>query len=971
MTFTIGSLVRVRGREWVVLPESKDEILVLRPLGGSELEKTGINSQLEVVELASFAPPDPALPGDYRSCRLLRDAVRLGFRASAGPFRSFAHLGVEPRSYQLVPLMVALRQETVRLLIADDVGIGKTVEAALIAKEWLERHEIKSMAVLCPPHLAEQWQAELNEKFHLDAKLVLASTANQLQKTCLARESIFQRYPLTIISIDFIKSDQRREQFLQFAPDLVIVDEAHTCSEAGEGGKSRQQRFRLLSKLAEDPNRHLLLVTATPHSGNETAFRSLLSLLNADFVHLPDDLTGTQHERERRELARYFVQRRRGDIKAYLQEETPFPDRRETEQHYSLSPAYRRLFEHALEYAHTQISDSTDRSHQQQRVRYWSLLALLRSLASSPAAAAATLRNRASTAASEDAAEADKIGRQTVMDLDDDDTSTTPGDTTPGTDYLPADDHTQRGLLLAMANEAEALQGNQDAKLLLAVKLAERLLKDGFTPIFFCRFIPTAEYLARELSARLKNDVQVEAITGTLPPVERENRILLLSQHPRRILVATDCLSEGINLQAYFDAVVHYDLSWNPTRHEQREGRVDRYGQSSPEIRVVTCYGKDNPVDGIVLDVLIKKHHRIRTSLGISVPVPANSEQVLEAIFEGALMRSNGKKQTNSLQLTLPGLEDVLTQQFEMDWQNAAEREKRSRTMFAQDTINPTEVATELAATRSAMGSRIDVEHFVTDALSEYSAGVSTDKKGVLKVDFAGLRGKDGTHGVQEGRALNNTLREALQREQETFKARFELPIADGELYLSRTHPVVESLATFVMDAALDSTTGSNSGAKRCGVMRTSAVSTRTTLLLVRLRYHILSSKRLSNGKIEESTLLAEDCQVLAYQGAAANAVWFDDPNLSEHLLSVAPDGNVHEDQAHHFLRNLPSDIEALRSHLEEVATARASELAAAHNRVRQIGDRRDRAPRIRSRVEPQFPVDMLGVYVYLPKGQQ
>ena len=96
--------------------------------------------------------------------------------------------------------MVALRQETVRLLIADDVGIGKTVEAALIAKELLERHEIKSMAVLCPPHLAEQWQAELNEKFHLDAKLVLASTANQLQKTCLAGESIFQRYPLTIIS---------------------------------------------------------------------------------------------------------------------------------------------------------------------------------------------------------------------------------------------------------------------------------------------------------------------------------------------------------------------------------------------------------------------------------------------------------------------------------------------------------------------------------------------------------------------------------------------------------------------------------------------------------------------------------------------------------------------------------------------------------------------------------------------------
>ena len=99
------------------------------------------------------------------------------------------------------------------------------------------------------------------------------------------------------------------------------------------------------------------------------------------------------------------------------------------------------------------------------------------------------------------------------------------------------------------------------------------------------------------------------------------------------MLVCTDCLSEGINLQEHFNAVIHYDLSWNPTRHEQREGRVDRYGQAKPEVRVVTYYGHDNPVDGIVLEVLIKKHNTIRTSLGISVPVPANSEQVLEAMI--------------------------------------------------------------------------------------------------------------------------------------------------------------------------------------------------------------------------------------------------------------------------------------------------------------------------------------------------
>ena len=121
MGFAVGSLVKARGRDWVVLPESEDDMLVLRPLGGTEDEVTGIFLPLENVRSAEFDLPDPALNGDYRSCRLLRDAVRLGFRSSAGPFRSFAQIAVEPRPYQLVPLLMALKMDTVRLLIADDV----------------------------------------------------------------------------------------------------------------------------------------------------------------------------------------------------------------------------------------------------------------------------------------------------------------------------------------------------------------------------------------------------------------------------------------------------------------------------------------------------------------------------------------------------------------------------------------------------------------------------------------------------------------------------------------------------------------------------------------------------------------------------------------------------------------------------------------------------------------------------------
>ncbi len=145
--------------------------------------------------------------------------MRLGFRSSAGPFRSFGHLGVEPRPYQLVPLLMALKLDPVRLLIADDVGIGKTIEAGLIARELLDRGEVRRLAVLCPPQLAEQWQAELREKFHLEAELVLPSTVTPARARHAAwRIALRDAIPSSIVSTDFIKSERRRGEFLRDLP---------------------------------------------------------------------------------------------------------------------------------------------------------------------------------------------------------------------------------------------------------------------------------------------------------------------------------------------------------------------------------------------------------------------------------------------------------------------------------------------------------------------------------------------------------------------------------------------------------------------------------------------------------------------------------------------------------------------------------------------------------------------------------
>ena len=317
---TVGTLVRARGREWVVQPGSTPEFLLLQPLGGGPDDITGVFAD-EGITAAAFAPPSLDDVGDAASTALLRTALRIGFTSSAGPFRSLARLSVSPRSYQYVPLMMALRQDTVRLLIADDVGIGKTIEAGLVASELLAQGSAQRLAVLCSPALAEQWQRELREKFGLDAALVLTSTVKGLERGLMLNESLFDRYPYVIISSDFIKTDRRRHEFLLRCPELVIVDEAHNyVAGGGQGQGSRHQRHELLRGLAADPARHLILATATPHSGDEDAFTNLISLLDPD---LRTANLGTDRGRSR--LARHLVQRRRADIRSYLDEDTPFP----------------------------------------------------------------------------------------------------------------------------------------------------------------------------------------------------------------------------------------------------------------------------------------------------------------------------------------------------------------------------------------------------------------------------------------------------------------------------------------------------------------------------------------------------------------------------------------------------------------------------------------------------------------------
>ncbi|MFJ4502019.1 DEAD/DEAH box helicase [Streptomyces sp. NPDC088864] len=969
LTYTAGSLVAARGREWVVLPESAPDMLVLRPLGGSEDDVAAVFPAFEDVRPAEFAAPSPDDLGDQRAAGLLRTALRIGFRSGAGPFRSLASIAVEPRAYQLVPLLMALRQRNVRLLISDDVGIGKTVEAGLIAKELLAQGEATRLAVLCSPALAEQWQGELREKFGIDAELVLASTVSRLERGLELGQSLFDKHPFTIISTDFIKSTRHREDFVRHCPDLVIVDEAHTCVAADDtaqgaaSSSSNQLRYELLRRISADADRHLLLLTATPHSGKESAFRNLLGLVRPELATV-----NLEAPAGRAKLAEHFVARKRADVRDYLTKEdgladdslaerTAFPsDRWTKDEPYKLTPAYRALLDDAIAYARDRVEAAGEQGKREARIAWWSVIALLRSMVSSPAAAAQTLKTRSESAAARTAHEADVLGAPVAADSAD-------NDRLEGMDVAPGAAETEDAgaRLLELAERAAQLVGPaEDAKLKALTRHLKNLIAEGYHPIVFCRYIPTAEYLAEQLDGKLGKKTKIAAVTGTLSPQQRLERIEQLAAEAaeeggdpaiRRVLIATDCLSEGVNLQHHFDAVVHYDLAWNPTRHDQREGRVDRYGQKRDQVRVITMYGEDNGIDGKVLEVLFKKHRQIKKDLGISVSVPDETASgVTDAVVEWLLLHGRQGSQESLFEM------DTHQESFERiehEWNSAAEREKTSRSKYAQRAIHPEEVAREVAAVRAALGGAEEVRDFALEALRDLDALVRDprDASGDFTAQVGGTPA-----GLRD--ALAATLGNRLVEQDREIPFRSTPAIARGEAALVRTDPAIGAIASYVLDSALDVDALGPRPARRCGVVTTDAVTTRTTLLLVRYRFHLTLPSRTG-----ERQVVAEDARLLAYEGMPSRARWLD-ADAATALLAARATTNTHEQSARNHITRTLDGLPDLSAHLTEYGKSLASELDASHRRVRKANEEIVRG----LKVVPQEPADVLGVYVYLPQ---
>ena len=920
--FQPGNLVRARGREWVVQTESRRDWLRLRPLGGVEDETIALIPELELlpVEHATFEAPDPARAGNHAAALLLRDALRLTLRAGAGPFRSFGNIAVEPRGYQLVPLLMALRLSTVRLLIADDVGIGKTIEAGLIARELMDRGEVTRLAVLCPPHLVEQWQSELEERFNLHAVALTAASAARVERELPHGVPLFDHHPVVVVSLDYIKSERHREQFIATAPECIIVDEAHTCASSGAG---KQLRFELLQRLASNAHRHLILLTATPHSGDEAAFYNLLSLLDTRFAALQGRMSASDSLRQ--ELARHFVQRRRKDI-AEWQAETEdgrgFARRMKTELTYQLSGDWGNFFDAVQDYCR-ELAETAERQGTAggTSLMWYATLALLRCVASSPAAAVKALTTRLEGSETAE----DLLTDERLHDGEADDLSSS--------DLEPPAQVQDASRLQALIASAQRLSGQKgDPKLTALIQHVDQLLKDGYHPVVFCRYIATAHYVAEHLKTAFPQ-ATIDAITGELTPEERRERVEDMAEADSRILVATDCLSEGINLQHLFTAVVHYDLAWNPTRHEQREGRVDRFGQQAPEVRGPMLYGLDNPIDGFVLKVILRKGEAIQKELGVMVPLPEDDARINQALVKAALMRREHRAQAPMRQESFDfGEPERLLAPLQAQWQDALEKAKANRTVFAQRRIRPNEVLPEWHKQQQALGTLADVQRFLQSACVRLGAPL------------------EGTRRPHQMRLLPQHMPEALRLRLSDEGLAAPQLIDWSELH--RSHPLVGLFAQHLLEDALGA---AHPLAARCAATLTNDVDVATTLYLLRLRHQLSYVRRR-----EPFQMMAEETVALAVRGRT-QPEWLVNDQATR-LLECTPSGNLPPDAVQREVRQAIAFLAAHPEQLQALAQRRADNLLADHHRVREAA--RDVG---QYSVSPCLPVDVMGVYVLLP----
>ena len=521
------------------------------------------------------------------------------------------------------------------------------------------------------------------------------------------------------------------------------------------------------------------------------------------------------------------------------------------------------------------------------------------------------------------------------------------GDNTP-TQIVERNDWTnhQRQQLRTFALQLEGLANlKDDQKLASAELILEDWLTKGFNPVVFCRYIATANYVGEKLGPVLKKS-SPSWIAGhhqrtagrTAQTAHRGN-----GKSPLRVLVATDCLSEGINLQEHFTAVLHYDLPWNPNRLEQREGRVDRFGQMLPKVKACLLYGADNPIDGIVLDVLLRKVREIKRATGINVPFPEDSQSIIDTITQALLLNPNRqiekKRNQHQIEFDFGDFDEAAEAKAKITRKvdEAAEREKVSRSIFAQNAIKAQEIEADLREVDEAIGDPKAVEEFVTSALNNlFGVQVTRDRKG---------------YRIVTGN-LPPQLRDLLPPG-DPIKVSFQSPTPEGYHYLGRNHRFVEQLCQLVMANTLARV---DKRAARAAVIRTRQVAIKTTLLLFRCRNVIEQSK---GGH----QIVAEEMLLWGWRGTPQQREFFNHGQAKSLLAEARASSELSPQARAGFLENELKLLSTLKAEFDAIAEQQSKRLVEAHERFSALMDHQ----RFQV-VYPVLPMDLLGVYILLPE---
>jgi superfamily II DNA or RNA helicase len=620
----VGQLVHVRKRTFVVSDVTRSVFpppaIPQHLVRLSSVEEDDLGQEVEVIwELEPGAAafensslPEPKSLDHPKRLSAFLDAVRWGAISQAddkslqSPFRS----GIEIDEYQLDPVVRALTMPRVNLLIADDVGLGKTIEAGLVAQELMLRHRVRTILIACPSSLQIQWQEEMRDKFGLEFRIIDSETVSQLRRKRGIHVNPWSHFPRLITSIDFLKRERPLSKFKDTLPsgdqptyprpyDLLIVDEAHNVAPSGRTkyatDSMRTSAIRTIAKHFE----HKLFLSATPHNGFRESFAALLELLdNQRFARaaLPNrnQLDAVMVRRMKSELIFRSDGTRRFADRIVKHLEVPYTDA-EKDAH-KLLQQYSKLRQ-----------DKASTPGERQAIEF--VLKLLKKrMFSSPAAFATTLSKHIESAKNKNRISENSSWQKELDHYDDDYADdeefeeVSQGAVDTASRVISALTEEELSVLNELGTYASRTASLPDSKAKTLISWLETYIKPGGNwsnerVIIFTEYRATQKWLFNLLaSAGFASDGRLLMLYGGMPTDKRDEIKAAFQADPTkapvRILLATDSASEGVNLQNYCSKLIHFEIPWNPNRMEQRNGRVDRHGQRSPEVHVHHFVGK-------------------------------------------------------------------------------------------------------------------------------------------------------------------------------------------------------------------------------------------------------------------------------------------------------------------------------------------------------------------------------------------